>query len=336
MQRTSRILGLATAATLAACGGSGGSEPERGAISIAVTDAPVDEAAAVVIAMTELELKPAGGTAFRVPVIDAPRELDLTDFTNGTAATLIEDEDVPAGEYEWMRIYFDESASYIQLEQDGATYPLVIPSGNETGLKLVSGFTVPVNESVSYVLDFDLRKSVIEPPGQAGPNGEPRRFVLRPVVRIMNAAETGGVEGTVSAALVDVNSERCLASDPPLTGNAVYVFSGADAVLDDVAEEETDDAAPPLTSDVVEMNAASGAFEYHLMFLLPGTYTLAFTCSASADGASDADYPPTPESGFDFDATINVEVVGGEVKTCPIPAETAETCVTEAAAASAR
>lgn len=320
MHRTSRIfLQALVTAVLAGCGGSGSDAPARGTISIAVTDAPVDSAAAVVVAMTEFELKPTGGKAFRVPVIGAPRELDLTDFTDGASATLIEDEDVPAGDYEWMRIFFDASASYIQLESGGATYPLVIPSGEQTGFKLVSGFTVPVNEGVTYMLDFDLRRSVIEPPGQAGPNGEPRRFILKPTVRILNVAETGAVEGMIDASLVDLNNERCLAADPPLTGNAVYLFEGLDAVLDDVAEEETDEAAPPLTSDVVEMNPTTGEFEYHFMFLLPGPYTLAFTCSGTADGASDADYPPTPESGFDFDATINVEVVAGEVKTCAIP-----------------
>lgn len=322
MNRTSWIPTTAAAALslLAAGCGGGGSDAGRGTISIAVTDAPVDDAAAVVVAMTEFELKPAGGEAFRVPVTGAPRELDLTDFIDGASATVIDGEDVPAGEYEWMRLYFDESASFIQLEADGATYPLVIPSGGQTGFKLVSGFTVPVNDSVTYMLDFDIRKSVTEPPGQAGPNGEPRRFVLRPVVRIMDVAETGAVEGVVDASLVDVNNERCLAADPPLTGNAVYVFEGLDAVLDDVADEETDDALPPLTSDIVEMNETTGEFEYHVMFLLPGPYTLAFTCSAAADGASDDDYPPQAD-GFDFDATINVEVIGGEVKTCAIPSE---------------
>lgn len=323
MNRTSWIpvTAAATLSLLAAGCGGGGGDAGRGRISIAITDAPVDDAAAVVVAMTEFELKPAGGEAFRVPVTGAPRELDLTDFTDGASATVIDGEEVPAGEYQWMRIHFDESASWIQLETDGATYPLVIPSGEETGFKLVSGFTVPVNDSVTYLLDFDVRKSVTEPPGQAGPNGEPRRFVLRPAVRIMDAAETGAVEGTIESSLVDVNNERCLAADPPLTGNAVYVFEGFDAVLDDVADEETDEAAPPLTSDIVEMNGTTGEFEYHLMFLLPGPYTLAFTCSAAADGASDGDYPPQP-NGFDFDATINVEVVGGDVKTCGIPSET--------------
>ncbi|HZD51622.1 MAG TPA: hypothetical protein VE175_01125, partial [Woeseiaceae bacterium] len=122
----------------------------------------------------------------------------------------------------------------------------------------------------------------------------------------------------------DVNNERCLSAEPPLTGNAVYVFEGMDAALDDVADADTDGIAPPLASDVVTMNETTGEFEYHLMYLLPGTYTIAFTCSAMADGAGDDDYPAPSDSGFDFDESINVGVVSDEVKTCDIPAGEAQ------------
>ena len=313
---------LAAALAVAGCGGSGGPDgaANSGSLSIGITDAPVDDAAAVVIAMTEFEFKPAGDEPpFRVTVDGAPRELDLTDFTDGVSATVIDGELVPAGEYEWMRIYFDESLSYIQLESDGAIYPLVIPSGDQTGFKLVQGFTVPLNDNVTYMLDFDVRQSVVEPPGLAGPNGAPRTFLLKPVVRMMNAQDTGAVEGVIDAALADVNNERCLSAEPEAAGNAVYVFEGLDAVLDDVAEEESDGREGPLTSDIVDMNESTGDFEYHLMFLLPGEYTLAFTCTAGADGAEDTDYPTSADSAFDFDATVNVEIVSGEVKSCTIP-----------------
>jgi hypothetical protein len=144
---------------------------------------------------------------------------------------------------------------------------------------------------------------------------------------MMNVDETGGVEGVVDASLVDINNARCLSADPPLTGNAVYVFEGTDAPVDDVADEdeENDGIAGPLTSDVVDLNNDSGEYEYHLMFLLPGTYTLAFTCSAMADGVSDSDYPAPSESGFDFDATINVEIASNEIKSCDIPGGDSQT-----------
>ena len=113
--------GLAAAMlSLAACGGGGsGGDDATGSLTFAVTDAPVDEAAAVVIAMTEFELKPADGEPFRVAVEGAPRQLNLLDFTDGATEQVIVGEEVPAGEYEWLRIFFDESLSFIQLETDG-------------------------------------------------------------------------------------------------------------------------------------------------------------------------------------------------------------------------
>jgi hypothetical protein len=327
MNRTS--LGLVTtgiAATLLAlsgCGGGNSGDPNAtGILSIGITDAPVDEAAAVVIAMTEFEFKPADEDEppFRVAVEGAPRQLNLIDFTDGAAAIIIDGEEVPAGDYEWMRIYFDESLSYVQLETDGTTYPLFIPSGAQTGYKLVQGFSVPVNNDVTYMLDFDVRKSLIEPPGLGLVNGV-RTFLLKPAIRLMNVADTGSVSGAVDPSLVDIMNERCLLAEPPLTGNAVYVFDGMDAVLDDEAdpEEPSDGFDGPVTSDVVDLSVETGDYEYHLMFLLPGTYTLAFTCSAMADGASDDDYPDPADGKFDFDAQINVDIVSNEEKTSNIP-----------------
>jgi hypothetical protein len=319
---------LAAFLVTAGCGSSGSDVADEdavlqsgsGKISIFITDAPVDEAAAVVIAMTEFEFKAVGDEPpFRVAVEGAPRQLNLIDFTDGAAAIIIDGEEVPAGDYEWMRIYFDESLSFVQLETDGTMYPLFIPSGAQTGYKLVSGFSVPLNDDVSYMLDFDVRKSLIEPPGLGVVNGV-RTFLLKPAVRLMNVADTGGVTGTVDMSLVDIMNDRCLLAEPPLTGNAVYAFEGADATLDDEADadEPSDDIAGPLTSDVVDLNVETGDYEYHLAYLLPGPYTLAFTCSAMADGATDDDYPAPSESGFDFDATINVEIVSNELKTCDI------------------
>ncbi len=292
---------------LAACGGDSGDKDGQsstmGRVSFSVTDAPVDDASAVVIAMTEFELKPSGGEPFKVPADPEGRQLNLLDFTNGAFATIIEDEEVPAGDYEWLRIFFDEEQSYIELEEGGEQYRLFVPSGAQTGFKLQSGFTVPANDSVEYMLDFNLRHSVIEPKGQGGPFGSGRVFLLKPVVLIMNVEETGGVEGVVADDLLDLHNDEptCFG------GNAVYAFEGHD--VDALAE-------PPLVTDIVDLNEGDGQHEYHLMFLLPGPYTLAFTCSANAD---DGDVEAYPHPDLSFSEQINVTVVSGEIKVCDIP-----------------
>lgn len=297
---------------LAGCGGDGKSDAtagQTGRITFGATDAPVDEADRVVLAMTEFELKPRNGPSFRVPVVEEGRELNLLEFSNGASAVLIDGEEVPAGEYEWLRIFFDMERSYVRLEADGATYPIFMPSGAQTGFKLVSGFTVPANDQVAYILDFDLRRSLISPRGQGGPFGEPRTFLLKPTIRIMNAAETGGVWGVVADDLLaehPANAEACGVAEG-IAANAVYAFEGhgADPLL-----------APPVITDIVDFNVDTGASEYHLMFLLPGDYTLAFTCTAGADDGMLETYPL---EGLEFSSTIDVIVFPGEVKQCDIP-----------------
>jgi len=305
---TSTVLSLiaAGALILAGCGG-GGSSDATGTISFSMTDAPVDEADMVVIAMTEFELKPVDGRSFRRAVNEAGRKLNLLDFTDGKTALIIDNENVPAGDYEWLRIFFDMDASYVRLEADGATYPLFMPSGEQTGYKLVGGFTVPANGTVEYILDFDLRKSLLSPPGLSGPSGENRTFLLKPTVRMMNAEETGGVFGVVADNLLSPGNSECAEGG----GNAVYAFEGFG--VDPLA---TDPANPPLVTDIVDLNQSTGLSEYHLMYLLPGDYTLAFTCGASADDGVAETYPLDELA---FSEVIEVTVVSGETKQCDIP-----------------
>ena len=87
------------------------------------------------------------------------------------------------------------SDSFIELD-DGSIHPLFIPSGNQTGLKLIRGFIIGAGSTHNFTIDFDLRKSVIHPPGL----GEP--YLLKPVLRMVNNLEVGTIEGTVAPALV--------------------------------------------------------------------------------------------------------------------------------------
>lgn len=42
------------------------------------------------------------------------------------------------------------------------------PGGSESGLKLVSGFTVTQDQATNIVVDWDLRKALTDPTGQPG------------------------------------------------------------------------------------------------------------------------------------------------------------------------
>lgn len=275
------------AGMLAACGGDDG--PGTGRMSVQVTDAPVDGADNVVVRFIGLSVKPVGQPAMQF-LFDAPKDIDLLALAGGDAAPLISNVVVPAGAYEWMRLDvvadFDlVYDSYIRIA--GSQYELRVPSGSETGLKLNGGFRVPQGGLASYTLDFDLRRSVVEPVGQPG-------YYLKPVVRMVNNAQVGMLTGVVDSAVI---AAACSGSG---TGTgAVYLFQGADVIPDDMDALD----AEPLASGNVTFEG-DGNYHYTIAFLTPGSYTAAYTCDAASD---------LPESSEDlvFTPAVNVSVSTG-------------------------
>lgn len=300
---------LTCAASLAACGGGGGGSDDNlssttGQLTLALTDAPVEDVNQVQVFLTGARLKPAGGT---VVEIDFPDQLvDLKTLQGETSVQLFTGETVPAGEYEWIALEVDQSQSYVIIEENGGQEELRIPSGDQQGLRLVSGFTVTANQTNSFILDWDLRKALTNPVGQAG-------YFLRPALRITDMTQWGTLRGTVSESLLEAADdpataldERCnndLASD---TGNLVYVFEaeGETVVVtaDDIEGQEDD----PLTTGVVAMDSqAAGAYTYSIPYLAPGWYTVAFTCQGISDD-------PETDDTLVFVQEQNARVVDGE------------------------
>jgi hypothetical protein len=272
------IFPLALVGVLAACGGGGDAPDGEGSLTISVTDAPVDGASNVFVEFTGIELKPRDGERFSIDFAQ-PKRIDLLALQGGERAPLLDDEPVPAGEYNWMRLKvnaeFDSILdSYIVLS-DGSGEELRVPSGSQSGLKLVRGFTVAAGGATDFTIDFDLRKSVVDPNGQPG-------YFLKPVLRLVDNLEVGTVRGTVASSLVNANA--CTADEVTGAGRAVYVYMGADMTPEDMSSSGTSSAGDqPLTSAAVVLNIDTGDYEYVAAFLPTGPYTLAFTCQASDD-----------------------------------------------------
>ncbi len=261
---SSLALGLA----LAACGGGGGSGPGTGSLSVGVTDAPVDDASAVVVQFDGVAIKRAGDNE-QVINFSAPKTIDLLALQGGNAAALLQGTTVTAGDYEWMRLLVNATgndlASYLR-KTDGTQVPLRVPSGSQTGLKLVSGFTVPNGGTATFTIDFDLRKSITQPQAAGSP------YLLKPALRVVDNTQVGTVTGTVASSFLQDAS--C-----PATGavNVVYVYAGTGATPDDIGGSGTQ---PVTTANVTTTN---GTASYTAAFLPVGSYTLAFTCQAGSD-----------------------------------------------------
>jgi hypothetical protein len=259
-------------AILAACGGGGGDEA-TGRVSLGITDAPVDDAQSVVVQFSGVAFKREGmGSETVADLEPSPRQIDLLQFQDGRAAILLDNVTLPAGRYEWVRLIVDNEPnvrdSFVTLDS-GAECELRVPSGAESGLKLINGFTLPADGEVALTVDFDLRKSIHAPPGQRGSGLDcTQGYLMRPTLRLVENANVGAIAGHVDAPLV---TEGCLPK--------VYVFEGADTAADDIEESTptTPDVDPMLVATVNVVNGVT-RYEYLASFVPAGTYTVAFTC----------------------------------------------------------
>ena len=285
--RRLRMAALACLALpLAACGG--GSPSSSATLNLGVTDGPVDSASAVVVSFTGVELQPSGGGNPVTFNFNTPQTINLLNEQNGNEASLLNGAAVPAGNYAWIRLLLNVAAdgtvanSYIEI--NGAQYPLMIPSGAQTGLKLVQGFTMTANHVADFTIDFMLQQSITAPPGQT--SGGTQDYILRPALRLINNVQAGTISGTVALSTLQSNS-ACLngySGSGPLPNAHVYVFSGT--------------ATPSSTlTPVVEPQitlSSSGSYSYDQPFLLAGSYTLAVACtSTSTTGSTTVAFLPS-------------------------------------------
>ncbi|MGH7724807.1 MAG: DUF4382 domain-containing protein [Candidatus Eiseniibacteriota bacterium] len=204
------LLALFCAFVLVSCSGNP-SSPGMGRVSILLTDAPGDfEAVNLVVREvsvhrigtaefdddedgddgeddgTESDTTDTDTTDIDLPdprpggwevLTDEEQTFDLLALRNGVTTTL-GTALVPAGRYTQIRLLLGEGSNVVV---DGVTHPLVIPSGLQTGLKLVGGFNVPEGETVELTVDIDAAQSV-----HVGPNGTYR---LRPTAKLLDPRE---------------------------------------------------------------------------------------------------------------------------------------------------
>lgn len=296
---TARLLILACVIlpVLAACGGAGGGSSGSSTMSLGITDGPIDSASSVVISITGVELKPAGGgQAVTFDFSNSPKTIDLLTEQNGNEDLLLNNVTLPVGNYDWIRLLVNAAPdgtvanSYITI--NGAQYPLVIPSGAQTGLKLVQSFTLTANQNAQFTIDFMLAQSITAhaPPGQTS-SGQ-QVYFLRPALRLVNDTQVGTISGTVALSSLHTAdttidktnpSNDCLSGSTtgtsgPLPNAHVYIFSGSNSALTDV------EYPPPNSSYVnpvvasITYSSSSNTYTYDQPFLQTGNYTAVIAC----------------------------------------------------------
>ena len=141
----------------------------------------------VIICVTRVEVHKAGNdsTSGWFVINDSTRYFDLLQLTNGASA-ILGDTSLPAGQYTQIRLFIGDG-SYV-IDQ-GIKHDLEIPSGSQSGLKLIHQFTIESNKLYELLLDFNVEKSII-----ITGNGQ---YKLKPTIKVTPVVISGSISGQV-------------------------------------------------------------------------------------------------------------------------------------------
>ena len=116
-----------------------------------------------------------------------PVTVDLLELTGGVTELLV-DTELPAGFLHQIRLVLGDNN---QIVLEGAANPLVLktPSAQQSGLKVMIDEDLEADTQYTFILDFDVEKSVVN----TGNEG----YILKPVIRGSLLENTGGIEGVV-------------------------------------------------------------------------------------------------------------------------------------------
>lgn len=265
---------------LAGCNGGGSSSSSTGTLSLSLTDASSSDYKAVFVTIDDVmvhlggnENNPNHWKSVDMPI--SPLTVNLFDLVNGVREDLGL-VDLDAGRYTQMRLIIgtypnpDDHpfANYVITNTEPpVTHELKIPSGYNTGFKVVHGFTINDDQMTELILDFDATRSVV----QAGSSGQ---WLLKPTVKAVeeqgyaiikgrvtdDAIEPSGIDGV----LVTVQKYDELAADPK---DVVEIV--ASTLTDSI---ETDSDGTELGHFKLFVKPLEGGEYYYLVAYTDGTF----------------------------------------------------------------
>lgn len=219
---SSQVLLSALLLVLAVAGCSNSTtSPGFGTMILRMTDAPADfQEVNLEITQVSAHLGGAGTDSDSTSGWQVLRaesiNVDLLTLRNGVFTTLALAE-VPAGHYTQIRLKLGAGSNVVV---DGVTYPLTVPSGLQSGYKLVGSFDVPTNGVLTLALDFDAARSIVLTGSGT--------YLLKPTVRVMPISTAGSITGHVLPESVSTTVYAIQAADTigsALTSNGDFTVS---------------------------------------------------------------------------------------------------------------
>jgi hypothetical protein len=266
----SKIEGLALAAVLLAglvsCGGKG----NMGQLSLSLTDASTDQYLAVYVTIKEIDVQSAsdsGGSWMTVATPDST--FNLLTLVNGVRQQLGL-VDLAAGHYTQLRLILGDTpdsgvnilseahpfGNYV-IDSSDQCHELKVPSGMQTGIKIVQGFDINENSTTELTLDFSASRSVVV----AGHSGQ---YLLKPTIQVLQTALASIMSGSVTQA-----------ADNSAVGGALLSAQVYNAAAADIRDQV-----------VVQASTLSDSTGAYKLFIAAGTYNLVASKLAFAPSAA--------------------------------------------------
>ena len=197
-------------------GGSSGGGGDTGTVAMSLTDSATNDYRAVYVTIEDVQIcaKATENASdddcnWRPLQTEEDQPLpnktyNLLNLVNGVTEAIGSNE-FGEGEYNQIRLIIGDTpelennllgdphpeANYVILNDgDNTIKPLKIPSGFQTGIKLVHPFVVEAGKIIELVLDFDADRSVVK----AGNSG---KYILKPTIKVFETDDKIDVYGIV-------------------------------------------------------------------------------------------------------------------------------------------
>lgn len=166
-------------------------------VAVKLTDAPGDYYG-VFIDVEEVKVNTSTGAddeaGWETIATRNDEPINLLELTGGVTELLAE-ADLPAGFLGQIRLVLGEN-NYLKETKDGKEILMKTPSAQQSGLKLQVNQELEADAEYTFILDFDVDKSVVHN-GNGGYN-------LKPVIRTSVEENSSSITGTVVADAEDV------------------------------------------------------------------------------------------------------------------------------------
>jgi Domain of unknown function (DUF4382) len=163
---------------------------DMGRLSLSLTDKPTHDYKEVWVTIQDIyvhaETDPEDSWT---KILDVNRTVNLLTLANGVRLELGM-VDLDAGHYTQMRLMIgtvnsvnaSQFANYVVDTHDGI-HEMKIPSGVQSGVKLVQGFDINENSTTELLFDFDVAASIVA-------TGNSGKYILRPTIHQIDDSQT--------------------------------------------------------------------------------------------------------------------------------------------------